>query len=305
MRLIQHKREAYWFYWYLSNFYDKFVNPLFWTPRMRDESLELAQLDDPSLRVIDVGSGTGFTTQGIVQRVPASQVTCVDQSPHQMAKARRKPDLQGCTFQLGDAEHIPFPTDHFDRYVSAGSIEYWPDPQQGIAESYRVIKPGGIALNIGPLEPQNRFSRWIANTWMLFPSEAEFRGWYEKAGFTDIQVRYVRPAWYRSKAEYGMAIAGRKPVAGESPAASVRTAEPADQPLSFGDHLRLIWRVVAGSAAGFLFIPGALIGYLRAAFDPRQRDVPPQYRERLNGYQTGALLVIAALIGLAVWAVLR
>lgn len=25
----------------------------------------------------------------------------------------------------GDAEDLPFPTDSFDRYVSAGSIEYW------------------------------------------------------------------------------------------------------------------------------------------------------------------------------------
>ena len=26
----------------------------------------------------------------------------------------------------GDAEDLPFPDDAFDRYVSAGSIEYWP-----------------------------------------------------------------------------------------------------------------------------------------------------------------------------------
>ena len=34
----------------------------------------------------------------------------------------------------GDAEDLPFPTDSFDRYVSAGSIEYWPEPQRGICE---------------------------------------------------------------------------------------------------------------------------------------------------------------------------
>ena len=37
----------------------------------------------------------------------------------------------------GDAEDLPFPTDTFDRYVSAGSIEYWPEPQRGIREAYR------------------------------------------------------------------------------------------------------------------------------------------------------------------------
>lgn len=32
----------------------------------------------------------------------------------------------------GDAEDLPFPADSFDRYVSAGSIEYWPEPQVGL-----------------------------------------------------------------------------------------------------------------------------------------------------------------------------
>ena len=45
----------------------------------------------------------------------------------------------------GDAEDLPFPTDSFDRYVSAGSIEYWPEPQRGICEvgSYAL----GLLLN--------------------------------------------------------------------------------------------------------------------------------------------------------------
>ncbi|MEL7162987.1 MAG: methyltransferase domain-containing protein, partial [Bacteroidota bacterium] len=165
MRLMQHKREAYWFYRYLSVFYDKLVNPLFWTARMRERSLEIGYWDDgEELTVIDVGSGTGFTTEGIVTRVPAANVTCVDQSPHQMGHARAKPELAACTFQIGDAENVPYPDDSFDRYVSAGSIEYWPNPQRGINEAYRVIKPGGWALMIGPLEPVNPISKFVANT---------------------------------------------------------------------------------------------------------------------------------------------
>ncbi|MDX1908627.1 MAG: methyltransferase domain-containing protein [Bacteroidia bacterium] len=305
MRLIQHKKEAYWFYWYLSNFYDKLVNPLFWTPRMRDQSLELAQFDRPDLTVIDVGSGTGFTTQGIVEHITPAQVTCVDQSPHQMAKARKKPDLQGCTFLLGDAENIPFPADHFDRYVSAGSIEYWPDPQQGIAEAYRVIKPGGVAVLMGPLEPENAVSRWAANTWMLFPKDQEYRDWFAKAGFTDIQVRYVRPQWYTSQVEYGLAIAGRKPQPGASPAARTQpVAAPADERMTLGRWLKLIWRVLAGSTAGFIFIPGALLGYLKQAFAPKQ-DIPEKYRERLNGYQVAVLLLIAAIVTGIIWWIIK
>eukprot|EP00967_Tisochrysis_lutea_P034025 scaffold40541_cov20-Tisochrysis_lutea.AAC.2 len=59
----------------------------------------------------------------------------------------------------GDAEDLPFETDSFDRYVSAGSIEYWPEPQRGIKEAYRVIKEGGTACLIGPVHPTFWLSR--------------------------------------------------------------------------------------------------------------------------------------------------
>lgn len=301
MRLVQHKKEAFWFYRFLSVFYDKYVNPLFWTEYMRDQSLQLAQLSDRQLQVIDVGSGTGFTTQGIVQHVNSDQVVCVDQSPHQMAKARAKDDLKGCTFQLGDAEHIPFDNDRFDRYVSAGSIEYWPDPQQGILEAYRVVKPGGIALLIGPLEPANRFGRFLADTWMLFPKDREYRDWFDTAGFTDIRIQYIRPQWYRGKGEYGIAIAGVKPRPGVSPAVpGYRPAVQAEDNMTPGRWLQLAGRVLIGSLAGFIFIPVALAGYIRNIFSPN-KDLPENYRERLNGYQIMALLLILGLVGLLVW----
>jgi protein-L-isoaspartate O-methyltransferase len=48
-------------------------------------------------QVVDVGGGTGFCTQGVVKTVPAHNVTLIDQSPHQLEKARKKADLQGVT----------------------------------------------------------------------------------------------------------------------------------------------------------------------------------------------------------------
>src|SRR5918911_3838304 len=134
MAPIQHKREAYWFYAVVSRVYDRWVNPLFWTPAMRAQALELARLDRPDLDVLDVGAGTGFTTAGIVRAVAPERVTMIDQSPHQLARARRKRALDAVAKRLGDAEALPFQTDSLDRYVSAGSIEYWPDPQRAIAE---------------------------------------------------------------------------------------------------------------------------------------------------------------------------
>jgi MPBQ/MSBQ methyltransferase len=87
---------------------------------MRDEALEPADLSDRNTIVVDVGGGTGFTTLGIVKHVDAKNVTILDQSPHQLAKAKQKEPLKDCKIVEGDAEDLPFPTDYADRYVSAG-----------------------------------------------------------------------------------------------------------------------------------------------------------------------------------------
>lgn len=296
MRLMQHKREAYWFYRYLSIFYDKLVNPLFWTARMREKSLDLGFWDDGrDLRVIDVGSGTGFTTEGIVRRVPPENVTCVDQSPHQMQHAQAKRELRGCTWVEGDAENIPFPDDHFDRYVSAGSIEYWPNPQRGINEAYRVIKPGGWALLIGPIEPVNPISKFAANTWMLFPPEEDYHDWFERAGFEKIDYVYVKPHWQRNE-RYGIAIIGRKPKPGKSPAhyqpvSEAQSLVAHDQEgMSLGRGMLLAGRVLAGSAAGFIFIPLALLASVTAPL--RGIDEEP---EPLNVHQKTVLVGLGVL----------
>src|SRR3954452_5435487 len=123
MRLIQHKREAYWFYRFLSLGYDRWVNPLFWTPAMRASALDEAALER-GLKVLDAGAGTGFTTEGIVARVDAGGLAMLDQSPHQLARSRTKPALAECERVLGDAENLPFDDDSFDGYVSAGASEY-------------------------------------------------------------------------------------------------------------------------------------------------------------------------------------
>lgn len=119
-RFIQHKKEAFWFYRFLSIVYDHVINPGHWTEDMRDEALEPADLSHRDMIVVDVGGGTGFTTLGIVKNVDAKNVTILDQSPHQLAKAKKKEPLKDCKIIEGDAEDLPFRTDYADRYVSAG-----------------------------------------------------------------------------------------------------------------------------------------------------------------------------------------
>jgi MPBQ/MSBQ methyltransferase len=181
----------------------------------------------------------------------------LDQSPHQLARARAKPALADCPKVLGDAEALPFADDAFDRYVSAGSIEYWPDPQRGIAEAYRVTRAGGVATVIGPVRPANRIARLLAETWMLFPGADEYERWFRRAGFRDVRAVPLAPDWYRDRrAPYALAVSGVKPAPGK-PLATERVEDPPVGPLRFAA------RFVLGSAAGLLFVPMAIALTLR------------------------------------------
>jgi MPBQ/MSBQ methyltransferase len=271
MRFIQHKAEARWFYRVVSIGYDRWINPLFWTPEMRERALTVARLDRGDLDVVDVGAGTGFTTEEIVRSVDPGRVTMIDQSPHQLARARNKTALATVDKRLGDAEDLPLETDGADRYVSAGSIEYWPDPQRAIAEAYRVVKPGGRATVVGPLQRSHPLARRLSDTWMLFPAESEYRDWFTAAGFEDLEVVHIAPPWWRDDWDaYGLSIAGVKPRAGASPvAASGADAGPPAETSEPILPIRLV-RFAVGSLAGAAFIPVALWFSARDRFRSRR-----------------------------------
>lgn len=255
LRFIQHKKEALWFYRFISIAYDFMLNPPHWNLDMRDGALEPLELNDRNLIVVDVGGGTGFATEGVVKYVDAKNVTLLDQSPEQMAKAKRKPALKEVTIIQGDAEDLPFPTDYADRYVSAGSIEYWPEPQRGINEAYRVLKPGGKACMIGPVYPTFWLSRFFADVWMLFPKEEEYFEWYKNAGFVDVKLKRIGPTWYRGVRRHGLiigcSVVGTKPVPGDSPLQMGPKAEDVSKPTN---TIMFLIRFTLGIIAGHHFM---------------------------------------------------
>ena len=140
----------------------------------------------------------------------------LDQSHDQLRRADAKPELADCRKLVGDAEALPFADDSFDRYVSCGSIEYWPDPARAIAEAHRVVRPGGTVLVVGPLPPRRRVARLVADAWMLFPTEAQYREWFQAAGFEEIEELRLASPWGHKSGEpaYALAIAGRATEAG-------------------------------------------------------------------------------------------
>lgn len=183
MGVLEDKSRARTFYRYLSKVYDS-VNPVFWNESMRDEALGMLDISEDN-RVLDVGCGTGFATAGLLERTP--HVDGLDQSEHQLAKAREKDELAGVDFVRGDAENLPYAEDTFDAVWSSGSIEYWPTPVDALREARRVTKPGGRVLIVGPRRPNGRVVGAIADSIMLFYDEDEATRMFEEAGWTGIE----------------------------------------------------------------------------------------------------------------------
>jgi Methylase involved in ubiquinone/menaquinone biosynthesis len=188
MGILEDKSNARLFYKYLSKVYDR-VNRFNWTAEMRAEALSRLEFGDDD-RVLDVGCGTGFGTEGLLDH--ADDVHGLDQSVHQIEKAFEKFGKRDrVRFYRGDAERLPFRDDAFDIVWSSGSIEYWPNPVKGSRAAPRREAGRTGARRRAGLPAQPRLQR-VADAIMLFYDEAEADRMFEAAGYDSFEHHIQR-----------------------------------------------------------------------------------------------------------------
>jgi phthiocerol/phenolphthiocerol synthesis type-I polyketide synthase E len=108
-------------------------------------------------RVLDVGCGRGGTVSVIKQFFEPANDCGVDLAPAAIKFCRatlRHPDV---TFEVGDAERLPFPDDSFDVVTNIESSSTYPDIHAFYQEVFRVLAPGGYFLYTDAL-PVGRFA---------------------------------------------------------------------------------------------------------------------------------------------------
>jgi ubiquinone/menaquinone biosynthesis C-methylase UbiE len=121
--------------------YDRLMAP--WSRAVGRKFLDWLAVP-PGLRWLDVGCGTGAFTELVLEQSSPGGVSAVDPAEDQIAYARAKPAAKRVSFQLAEAQKLPFADGEFDIAAMALVITFVPDPGRAIAEMKRVVKPGGM-----------------------------------------------------------------------------------------------------------------------------------------------------------------
>ncbi len=98
----------------------------------------------PGLQWLDVGCGNGAFTENIVESCSPSSVHGIDPSIEQIDFARSRLDSTLTKFTQGDAMDLPFQDQSFDIAIMPLVIFFVPEPEKGVSEMVRVVRPGGI-----------------------------------------------------------------------------------------------------------------------------------------------------------------
>jgi ubiquinone/menaquinone biosynthesis C-methylase UbiE len=94
-------------------------------------------------RVLDVGCGTGSLTFTIADTTKASTVVGIDPSVGYLEYARAHNTHSHVTFEIGDAQKLPYDNGSFDCCVSSLMIQFVSDAHTGAREMRRVTKKRG------------------------------------------------------------------------------------------------------------------------------------------------------------------
>jgi ubiquinone/menaquinone biosynthesis C-methylase UbiE len=94
-------------------------------------------------RVLDVAAGNGNASLAAARRF--TQVTSTDYVPELLEKGRLRAEAESLavTFEVADAENLPYADASFDVVLSVFGSMFTPDHQRTADEMLRVVKPGG------------------------------------------------------------------------------------------------------------------------------------------------------------------
>lgn len=157
----------------------------------------------PGMRVLDICSGMGGTSRYLAYRHGAV-VHGIDLTESRVVGAQRLTEMVGLgdrvTFSVGDAAHLDFGAERFDRAISQEAFLHISERESLFAGCFNVLKPGGglgftdwtATDRLGP-EAQAFFAETFAAPKLI--GLLDYVELLKGAGFVDVQAMDLSAEW--------------------------------------------------------------------------------------------------------------
>jgi SAM-dependent methyltransferase len=109
----------------------------------------LERLPEQPHRVLDLGTGTGSVARLVAARFPDAAVIGVDISERMIEQARRRTESARVSYQVADAEHLPFEDGASDLVTLGNMIPFFDELARIVASDGHVL----FAFSAGPETP--------------------------------------------------------------------------------------------------------------------------------------------------------
>lgn len=106
--------------------------------------------------ILDIATGTGDLALEALRQLPDARITAIDPVRPMLDIFEKKIAGQGLgiTIEEGDAERMRFANDSFDAVTIGFGTRNFTNLQAAFDEIYRVLKPGGIFVNLELSRPR-------------------------------------------------------------------------------------------------------------------------------------------------------
>ena len=161
----------------------------FFSEAVKERALAKAQLQQGKTAA-DIGAGTGFITEGLVEG--GLHVLAIDQSLTMLQIMKHKfPNAFSVQYCMGDAERLPVRTEAVDYVFANMCLHHVEHPAAAIREMVRILNFEGM-LVITDLDKHNFefLTQERTDRWMGFKRD-DVHTWFAESGLNNITVDYV------------------------------------------------------------------------------------------------------------------